>query len=104
MFVLVQLVSQASLLLLLTPEYTSPIHLRLAHNHEFHTYFKYGNLALSCIAPIVSLISKRRWHQTGVWGVAPILIVFAFVMLKSVKESREGLEKLEKLKYEAKGA
>lgn len=103
LFALLQILIHVNLMILLTPTFDSPLH-RLVKETAFLPLPVPWALGIAVSAPVFSLSGGKSWQQTGWWSVTVIITSLVWVMLRSIDENKEGLENLEKLKYDAKGA
>lgn len=87
----------------LTPTLNSVVH-RVSRETPYLPLPVLWTLGSSGLAPLVSLTSGKSWQQTSWWSVTLVITLLVWTMLQSVQDSDENLEKLEKLRYDAKGA
>lgn len=92
-----------NLLLLLTPHYNTPLHQLVKEQTELFPPMPWL-LGLSCVAPFVSIVLRKSWHQTGWWSVTFFVTVAIKLLMSWTEEEEKNVEELESLRYSAGGA
>ncbi|KAI0076348.1 hypothetical protein K474DRAFT_1684890 [Panus rudis PR-1116 ss-1] len=60
--------------------------------------------SISAVPPTLALMLRRHWQEFAWWCFAPFMTWFVHSAEKWAREEAEGIQNLEKLRYDAKGA
>lgn len=101
-FTLLHITVHCLLIVQLLPQHHL-VHSFLASNYPWVLTFPVL-LGISSIAPILCLLRGGCWQDILWWAVTDYMVLFVHTAQKWASEEAESIQKLENLRYDAKGA